>query len=248
MFALAHGTHMTPTALRIPAQEIEQLVSMRLLELLTNQGELMDAVNEHIDDAQKLKLAIVRGNSMARNWWGMASSQKRDIFLALIKRIDLSDKTTAISLSPKQLIKLLMDGPNDCPPASKTSEKEEQLILRVDFDLRQCGLGIRMLVDGRPAGNRAEPNQKLIRLIATAHRMFEKLACGKGLKIKEIAEQEGYGDSYATRIMRLAFLSPDITAAILNGTQTPDITPDTLMLDTRLPLDWNDHAEFIKAE
>ncbi len=93
-----------------------------------------------------------------------------------------------------------------------------------------------------------EPNEKLIRLIATAHRMFEKLSSGKGLKMREIAKQEGYGDSYATRIIRIAFLSPDITTAILNGTQSPSMTPGTLMRDTKLPLDWKQQTEFLRAE
>jgi len=134
------------------------------------------------------------------------------------------------------------------PPSSPAAAKLQPGIRLVrEWHGKHCGLGMRMLIDGRPAGNRVEPNEKLIRLIATAHRMFERLADGKGLKMKEIAEQEGYGDSYATRIMRLAFLSPDITAAILKDTQPPGMTPDTLMRDTKLPLDWNDHAEFFKV-
>ena len=45
---------------------------------------------------------------------------------------------------------------------------------------------------------------------------------------------------YATRLVRLAFLAPDIVAAILAGKQPPGLTANKLMADTRLPLDWRD--------
>jgi site-specific DNA recombinase len=38
----------------------------------------------------------------------------------------------------------------------------------------------------------------------------------------------------------LAFLAPDIVAAILTGKQPPALTANKLMTDTRLPLDWRD--------
>jgi site-specific DNA recombinase len=46
--------------------------------------------------------------------------------------------------------------------------------------------------------------------------------------------------SYATRLVRLAFLAPDIVAAILAGKQPAGLTANKLMADTRLPLDWRD--------
>jgi hypothetical protein len=46
--------------------------------------------------------------------------------------------------------------------------------------------------------------------------------------------------SYATRLVRLAFLAPDIVTAILAGKQPAGLTANKLMADTRLPLDWRD--------
>jgi hypothetical protein len=40
--------------------------------------------------------------------------------------------------------------------------------------------------------------------------------------------------SYATRVVRLTFLAPDIVAAILAGRQPPELTANKLMADTRL--------------
>ena len=51
---------------------------------------------------------------------------------------------------------------------------------------------------------------------------------------------EPLGASYCTRVLRLAFLSPEITTATLRGEQPADLTPRQLMNDTRLILDWRE--------
>jgi len=58
--------------------------------------------------------------------------------------------------------------------------------------------------------------------------------------LEAIAHEERITASYATRLVRLAFLAPDIVAAILAGKQPPGLTANKLMADTRLPLDWLD--------
>ena len=236
----------SPSGLRIPAKEIEHLIEARLLEFLVNEAALANAINEQVDDAGKLQHLIFRAKKLSKEWECMPPSENRNILLLLILRIDLSDKSTVIRMSPNQLLKLLLDGPDNCQPASNGSHKEQPLILRVEYDLRRCGLGMRMLIDGRPAGNRREPNDKLVRLIAWAHLVKQRLT-EEGLSLAEIARQQGCGRSYLTRLVRLAFLSPDITADILIGKQSPVMIPATLMRDTKIPNDWKEQASFFTA-
>jgi site-specific DNA recombinase len=63
------------------------------------------------------------------------------------------------------------------------------------------------------------------------------------LTVKEIAAEERISSSYATRLLRLAFLAPEIVTAILNGEHPPQLTANRLMDDTRLPLDWRGQRE-----
>jgi hypothetical protein len=44
--------------------------------------------------------------------------------------------------------------------------------------------------------------------------------------------------SYFTRLLRLAYLAPDITKAILYGRQPYDLTAAKLLRESGLPLDW----------
>src|SRR5579859_6415845 len=54
--------------------------------------------------------------------------------------------------------------------------------------------------------------------------------------VPDIATAEGVTPSYATRVLRLAFLAPGITAAILDGRQPPDLTATRLLQSSNIPL------------
>jgi site-specific DNA recombinase len=67
-----------------------------------------------------------------------------------------------------------------------------------------------------------------------------------GLSLKEIAADEGWiSSSYVTRLLRLAFLAPDIVTAIVNGRHPPQLTANRLMDDTRLPLNWSAQRDLL---
>jgi len=52
-----------------------------------------------------------------------------------------------------------------------------------------------------------------------------------------VDELEPAHRDYVSSVVPFAFLAPDITAAILDGTQPVDLSLDRLM-NARLPLDW----------
>ena len=54
-----------------------------------------------------------------------------------------------------------------------------------------------------------------------------------------LAKQEGVSPSYFTRLVRLSYLAPDITQAILDGRQPRELTADKLLAHSRLPLAWD---------
>ena len=252
--SLATGTrNSNPAGMRIPAREIENLVSQRLMEFFNRTGDLVDVVKPHMVGSKELKQVIEDAANLADEWPRKSPAEKRSVFIALIQRIDIRDKTTSIHLSVNHLCKLLQKGLNDCPAAKNISPKEQPLALKVDFDLKRCGLGMRMLINGNPAGGKTELDMKLIRLIAKAHRINQKLTCSdgsgnSGLRLSDIAKEEGYSGSYATRLLRLAFLSPKITTAILNGRQSAEMTPATLMRDTKYPIDWQQQLKIFKTD
>jgi hypothetical protein len=63
-----------------------------------------------------------------------------------------------------------------------------------------------------------------------------------------IAREEGVTQSYVARVMRLAFLAPDITQAILDGRQPDQVTANRLVLWSQLPLAWPEQRKSLGFE
>jgi site-specific DNA recombinase len=55
----------------------------------------------------------------------------------------------------------------------------------------------------------------------------------------EIASRENLGKQCVSRLIRLAFLAPEIVEQIVDGRQPPELTAQSLLTNrVALPLDW----------
>jgi hypothetical protein len=85
---------------------------------------------------------------------------------------------------------------------------------------------------------------RLIKLLIRARRFNASLAGSDGVPFAALAKQEGVSPSYFTRLVRLSYLAPDITRAILDGRQR-GLTADKLLVQSRLPLAWHDQRTLL---
>ena len=92
------------------------------------------------------------------------------------------------------------------------------LIVRIPIRFQRRGGRKRIVA---PDGSEIVPNSKpqpdstLVKALARAWRWQRMLDDGVYSSISEIADAEGIGKSYVSRIVRLAMLAPDIVEAIL---------------------------------
>lgn len=92
--------------------------------------------------------------------------------------------------------------------------------------------------------NPPSPNLPLIKAVARAHRWHEMLLRGEATSIGAIARRFGMERGHAGRILNLAFLSPTITRAILQGEQPQGLRLSHL-LRADIPLSWDDQDGLI---
>ena len=105
------------------------------------------------------------------------------------------------------------------------------LSIAAPFQTRRRGVETRIIAGAcEPA-----PDQTLIHALAKAHRWMSDLKMGKPLS--EIAHRDGHSGSFVRLRAQLAFLSPRIQAAILDGAQPPDLSLERIVR-TGVPLDW----------
>ena len=114
---------------------------------------------------------------------------------------------------------------------------------------RRCGApGARWRWSWAPSrARRAAPDPALLRLVLKARALWDMLLQGDVAGLGALARREGVSGSYATRLVRAAFLAPDILAAILEGGQPDDLTAARLLQACRrgLPLDWREQRTLL---
>jgi len=110
----------------------------------------------------------------------------------------------------------------------------------VPVRLHRSGREIKMLIDGADPFGTAKPDARLIKLLIRARRFNTALVRSDRLSFASLAKREGVSPSYFTRLVRLSYLAPDITQAILDGRQPRDLTADKLLAHSRLPLAWHE--------
>jgi len=222
--------------LRIPAAEIEQLVSSRVQRWLLDPSSIYKSTAARLPDPSMQQRLVARAAEIGGRWPEFPMARKRDVLTALIERIEVRIDQIDIRLRPLRLGALL-DGV--ATPSQGVSDSETE-ILCVPVRLCRAGREIRMVIDGTDPFATAKPDARLIRLLLRARRFKATLADGEGIPFAVLAQREGVSSSYFTRLVRLSYLAPDITQAILDGRQPRDLTAAKLLEHSRLPLAWHD--------
>ena len=166
---------------------------------------------------------VARAADLGKYWPQLPVPRKRAVLAALIERIEVSLDQIDIRLRSSRLSALL-----DAAATSQGVNDDETEILSVPVRLRRAGREIRMVIDGSDPFAAAQPDMRLIRLLLRVRRFNATLAQGEGVPFAVLAQREGVSRSYFTRLVRLSFLEPDLTQAILDGRQPRDLTAEKL--------------------
>jgi ParB-like chromosome segregation protein Spo0J len=84
----------------------------------------------------------------------------------------------------------------------------------------------------------------LIKAIARGRAWFEELVSGRARSLQELAKRDGISRRYIRRLIALAFLSPELIEAILQGRQAVALTA-TRLTELDLPLDWTEQHKLL---
>jgi DNA invertase Pin-like site-specific DNA recombinase len=222
--------------LRIPAAEIEQLVSHRVHRWLLDPGSIYKSTSARLADASMQRRLVARAADLGKHWPELPVARQHAVLTALIDRIEVRVDRIDIRLHPPRLGTLL-----DVPatPLQRMTDDEIQT-LSVPVRLCRAGREIRMVIDSTDPFAAAKPDPRLIKLLLRARRFNATLAEGEGVPFASLAQREGVSRSYFTRLVRLSYLAPDLTQAILDGRQPRNLTAEKLLVHSRLPLAWHD--------
>jgi DNA invertase Pin-like site-specific DNA recombinase len=228
---IRNGPQQSAEPLRIPAHEIELLVTTRLKDLFTSKKELLDALGFSGDPASAQQ-ALVRAADKASQTLE-AGSDCRKHLLSIVTRISVTAEGVAIVLGRSRVLQLLL-GKRVLSPKQLT--EEDELVLKVQARFRRLSGAVRMIVPPEVLPASGSVNEVLLKAIARGRNWYEMLVSGEVPSVHAIAGMTGLNESYVSRVLRCAFLSPELVAAAFEGRTGKNLTLDRLLKGT--PASW----------
>ncbi|AMS40165.1 recombinase family protein [Aminobacter aminovorans] len=233
---------------RVPASELENVVRSFAKSLLSDQiklsewiaaGSSPDMVHSGLSAASQIadRLASCQTNVQAKA-----------ILQMLFKRITLSATEIRFDIDRAALIRMLIAGSvqTELVEASAPDPSTvgiETIVVPIAFKRR--GIEARLILDLENAPAR-QPAAPLVSLIAKAQLYLAKLTERAGITLVEIADHFDVHPAEISRLLPLAFLSPQLTHEILTGLQPVELSARTL---ARLDLskDWSAQAAQLRS-
>lgn len=185
---LQHQPELAGTMPRLPAHDLEQLVSAAVLKALA-------------DEPATRKIAAADKH---------ASEENRTALLKrTIRRIEVHGKTVNITVDIGGALQERSQVP------SGESKRDSLRHLHLPISVAQRRGVVRITEPGSPE---EEPdNSTLIKAIARGFYWREQLITGEAGSVREIADRSGVSDRYVSHILRLGFCPPALIANALSG-------------------------------
>ncbi len=212
------------SGIRLPAREIESAVVERLVEALDNPFAL--AIEAGLDVAADQLL-----HSNERSYVAVARIRARDrasitalvrCVLILVDRVEIELHTAALA----ELLQLPID-----------KHATDTCSLTLNIRVTRTGRAVRLVQTSGAKVGASVANPTLVNLLVKAHRWWGELRVGQ-ITIAELARREGVIKTYVSRVVRLAFLAPDVVEAMLAGRQLAAIDGRALTATGAIPLPW----------
>jgi site-specific DNA recombinase len=230
--ALTQGKSTDPRApVRLPAEEVEELVLSQLTALLQSAPRILDIL-------RCSSLGITETQHVAKVAQDYLASQEkvRNELRSIVTRIVVRQQKVELELSKKALLRSFLTPQHSEEIAATLLASEDLITLEADAQLRRCGGEVRLLLADTEQ-NRARPVPSLVRAVARAHDWMDRILRGEIPNQRALAKQTGFDERYISRILPLAFLAPDLTESILEERQSPLLSLDTFR--GAIPAEWS---------
>jgi site-specific DNA recombinase len=224
---------------RVPAGNLEMVVLDRVRTFLTNRVAILDAIGDEANGIASRRNLFDRASQIAAELGMQEPDRTKTIIRALVRRVEIKPDCVQIDVSRGRLTALLTAPSIDLPMVEDepSGSRDDVLSLTAAAKLTRIGREMKMVVADN---SEAAADPSLLRIIASAHDIRARLLADTRLGVHDVARQERVTAAYIYTLLRLPWLAPDITTAIVNGQQPPQLNAKKLKrLTARLPGDWS---------
>ena len=228
---------------RIPARNLENVVIERLRKFFSSRGELLEAIDGESPGRSGQGHLIQRGRQIAEEF-GQAPDKNRAIITALVRRVEVRPDSIKVDISQGRLAAVLSSNSNEWKKDQPIDPSDPVLSLMAPAQVMRVGREMKLLVED--SNDNRPPDIGLLRIVARAHDIQTRLAQDTSLTVHDIAREERITAAYIYILLRVRWLAPDITTAIVNGRQPPQLNAKKLMqLTAHLPATWTEQRALL---
>ncbi len=209
---------------RVPAHEIEQTIVQAARRILNDRLSMSAVLQELAVATHHIPAVLDAACNLCKE------PDHTDAIIKLIKRADLRQDGIRLDISLESLM-----------PAD-SNNKGVSITHDVPMQMRRRGVEMRLVIEG---ADNSKTDPTLIRTIARARTWFDNLISGQEKSIASIAARAGVSEIYVSNLLPVAFLSPAIVNAIIEGDQAVDLTSDVLTKRINLPLVWAEQKHIL---
>ncbi len=207
--------------LRIPAGEIERLVRAGIAEFLGDAGQIANATDSLLVNADDQASAIAKWGRVALDVPKMATHELRELFLQLDANIAIGADTCRLTYAARNLL----------PERAGGQSHPERTDVLLPGILMRRGQELRLILTPRDGVSRA-PNPRLVALIAKGFAARTQLLARKRTSQAQKA--------HLCRTARTCYLAPDIMQAILDGRQPENLKARGVLRVSEMPWCWEE--------
>jgi hypothetical protein len=211
-----------------------------LVVALSSPARLLDRFGTGDMPAEQIRKMLGRAARLAAAFSGSPRDRVK-LVQRLVEKVIVDGKTIIIKMRPGALLGRDVPSPASKDPCNGVIE----LTAAVAFKRR--GVETKLMLPGLDQPNHsARRDPALIKAIARGRGWLDELATGHALSLQALAKRDGITRRYIRRLVGLAFLSPELVEAILQGRQPVALTA-TRLTELDLPLDWTEQRRLLAS-
>lgn len=221
-------------------------MTRRIQAFLGSSKEFLDLAAETADSKAPPSAQLVQAaRETARRWLKLSRTELREFLCMGVSKITVTSDRVTIAIDKQGLSAALLNDTANLPrptPLAPTPAGDQQLLLHVDAQLRRHGMEMRMVLPADASADTAKtPDRALLKALARARTWYEAIISGEISSVRTLSKSAGLNERYVSRVMRLAFLAPEIIDAALDGKRAPGLMLDMLM--KRIPVSWKEQRD-----
>ena len=231
---LMHPSDPSSGGWRLPAKELEGVVLRGIVGLLKDDLRLSEALQMKDTSADRSHEVMKQAAALAGDLLQGSPQRQRQLLAGLLSCLVLQAAAISVEIRLASLLDLL-DPQSSCLELGANGA----LNFLIPIELKRRGVESKLVMQVR-SGSPTPRDAKLVCRLADAHRWIDDLGQGRAVSLRHLARQYNRDVGEVSRTLPIAFLAPDIVAAILHGRQAIELTPRQLLRIGTMPHRWDD--------